>query len=249
MLFAMNIKLVVAYDGTDFFGWQASIDGETIEAALQRVLEKIYQHPIALQAASRTDRGVHAARQVVNYKTEKELDLDRLLISLNQLLPETIRVLEAKKVEERFHPTLDAQGKIYHYHLCTGGVQSPFRRHFSWHIHTPLDLSLMREGASHFLGTRDFASLTNAQEPRPNETVRTLRRLDIFEVEGGIRFEVEGDNFLYKMVRNLVGTLVYLGQGKLTLEEVRSLLKRQDRTYAGVTAPARGLTLFQVIYN
>lgn len=245
----MNIKMILSYDGTDFFGWQTSIDGPTIEETLQEVLEKIYQHPIPLQAASRTDRGVHAAGQVVNYRTEKEIDLNRLLISLNQLLPKTIRVLSIEETSQDFHPTLDAQGKIYHYHICQGSVQSPFRRHFSWHLHTPLDLTLMREGAKSFLGTHDFASFTNVQEPRPKDTIRTLSRLEIFEENSSLRFEIEGDNFLYKMVRNLVGTLIYLGQGKLNLEGLQHLLHQRNRKFAGITAPANGLILYKVNYS
>lgn len=240
--------MILAYDGTDFLGWQRSCDGPTVEEAVQTVLEQIYQHPIALQAASRTDRGVHAAGQVVNYRTEKRLDVERLLISLNQLLPKALRILAIEEVDDAFHPTLDAKGKIYHYELCQGAVQSPFRRHLSWHLHTPLNLDLMRKGAQCLEGRHDFASFTNRQDPRPPDTIRTLRRLDLYEEGSSIRFEVEGDNFLYKMVRNLVGTLVYLGLGKLSLDQTKSLLDKQDRTIAGITAPAHGLTLYKVNY-
>lgn len=186
---------------------------------------------------------------MVNYQTEKKVDLERLLISLNQLLPKTIRVLCLEESGEDFHPTLDAKGKIYHYHICLERVQSPFRRHFSWHVQTPLDLGLMREGAKYFLGTHDFAAFMNAQEPRAKNTVRTLKRLDLIEESPSLCFEVEGDNFLYKMVRNLVGTLIYLGQGKLSLQEIKSLLNKKDRTLAGVSAPGHGLTLYKVLYQ
>ncbi|MCB1109567.1 MAG: tRNA pseudouridine(38-40) synthase TruA [Chlamydiia bacterium] len=243
----MNIQVILSYDGTPYLGWQEGGDGPTVEETLRKVLEQIYQEPFQLQAASRTDAGVHAAGQVVNFKPSKALDLDRLLISLNQLLPKTIRVLALKEVDEGFHPTLDNEGKEYHYHICLGPVQSPFRRYFSWHLHTPLDCEKMREASSYFVGTHDFAALTNF--PRPEETVRTLRRIDIFEEETGLRIEVEGDNFLYKMVRNLVGTLVYVGQGKLTLEMAQKLLQRKDRKKAGMTAPAHGLTLHRVFYR
>ncbi|MCB1107700.1 MAG: tRNA pseudouridine(38-40) synthase TruA [Chlamydiia bacterium] len=242
----MNIKMIVAYDGTPYLGWQEGIDGPTIGGTLRTVLEMIYQEPIVLQAASRTDAGVHAEGQVVNFKTTKKRDLKRLLISLNQLLPPTIRVQSIEEVDEDFHPTLDSIGKEYHYHLSLGPVESPFRRTLTWHLHTPLDLSLMKQGAPLFVGTHDFAALTNASEPRPKETVRTLKRIDIHEKE--LRVEVEGDNFLYKMVRNLVGTLVYIGQGKISLKDAESLLKTKDRTLAGMTAPAQGLVLRQVFY-
>ena len=244
----MNIKMILSYDGTVFLGWQESIDGITIEGILRKTLETIYQHPIVLQAASRTDRGVHAEEQVVNYTTEKKLDLNRLKFSLNQLLPKTIRIQEIKKAHETFHPTLEASGKEYHYHLCTSPVQSPFRRHFSWHITSPLNIDLMRKGAASFIGTHDFVTFCNAINSMSKDTVRTLIRLEIIEEDSYLCFEIEGNSFLYKMVRNLVGTLVYLGMGKLSLNEVKTLLEKKDRKRAGMTAPAHGLTLKKVSY-
>ena len=240
--------MILSYDGTEFLGWQESIDGITIEETLRKTLETIYQHPIILQAASRTDRGVHAEHQVVNYITEKSLDLTRLKFSLNQLLPKTIRVQTIEEAPETFHPTLEAIGKEYHYHLCMSPVQSPFHRHFSWHIANPLNLDLMREGATSFIGTHDFLTFCNAITPMPKDTTRTVTRLEIIEEGPSLRFEIEGTSFLYKMVRNLVGTLVYLGLGKLSLDEVKTLLENKDRKLAGMTAPAHGLTLKKVSY-
>lgn len=242
----MNIKMIIAYDGTPYLGWQEGIDGPTVEGELRRALQQIYQEPIQLQAASRTDAGVHARGQVVNFKPTKARDLDALFISLNQLLPKTIRVFSLEEVDESFHPTLDNKGKEYHYHLSVGPVQSPFSRDFCWHLHTLLNLEKMRSAIPYFIGTHDFAALTNF--PRPEDTVRTLNRIDIFE-EDTIRIEVEGDNFLYKMVRNLVGTLIYVGNGKLSLKDAKNLLHHQDRTLAGVTAPAHGLVLHRVFYR
>lgn len=245
----MNIKMILSYDGTEFLGWQESIDGITIEETLRKTLEMIYQHPIVLQAASRTDRGVHAEGQVVNYITEKSFDLDRLKHSLNQLLPKTIRIHQIERALNTFHPTLEAIGKEYHYHLCTLSIQSPFRRHLSWHIPTPLNFDLMKIGASLFIGTHDFATFCNTIHPMPKSTVRTLTRFEIIKEDSSLRFEIEGNNFLYKMVRNLVGTLVYLGTGKLSLDQVKTLLAQKDRKAAGITAPAHGLTLKKVSYH
>ncbi|WP_194848035.1 tRNA pseudouridine(38-40) synthase TruA [Candidatus Neptunochlamydia vexilliferae] len=244
----MNIKLVIAYDGTDFFGWQESSDGPSIEGTLREVLEKIYQEPMTLQAASRTDAGVHAEGQVVNYRTEKKKELSRLKISLNQLLPKTIRVTSLEEVDDTFHPTLDNVGKEYHYHLSLGGVASPFHRHIAWHIHTPLDIARMKEAAPLFIGTHDFATFANACDPKPKKTIRTLTSLEIKEECPLLQIAVRGTNFLYKMVRNIVGTLVYIGQGKLSLEEARLLIEKKDRTLAGPAAPAHGLTLKKVFY-
>ncbi len=241
--------MVLSYDGTKFLGWQESSDGMTIEEAVRKALETIYQRPTILQAASRTDRGVHAEGQVVSFHAEKRLDLSQVKVSLNQLLPKTIRIQTVEEERETFHPTLSATGKEYHYHLCLSPIQSPFRRHFSWHIHTPLDVKLMQEGALSLIGTHDFATFCNSCNPKPKDTIRTLTRLDIFEMGETLHFEVEGNHFLYKMVRNLVGTLVYLGMGKLTLDEVKRLIEKKDRTLAGITAPAHGLTLKRVLYR
>lgn len=243
----MNIKMIIAYDGTHFFGWQETSDGPSIEGCLRKVLEQIYQEPITLQAASRTDRGVHADGQVVNYHTEKVKDLNRLKCSLNQLLPTSIRILHLEEEKSDFHPTLDVIGKEYHYTLSTALVQPPFERHFAWHYYLPLDVKKMCEGATHFIGTHDFATFCNANKPLPKDTVRTVSRIDIIQEGEVLRFEIEGNNFLYKMVRNLVGTLIYYGTGKL--ESIDTLLTSQDRTLAGITAPAHGLSLKRVFYN
>ena len=245
----MNIKLIVSYDGTPYLGWQEGNDGPTIEKALRQALETVYQEPIALQAASRTDAGVHAHGQVVNFKPSKRKDLIRLLISLNQLLPKSIRVLSLEEAKDSFHPTLDNTGKEYHYHLHLAPVQSPFRRNISWHIHSPINVELMRKAASLFIGTHDFAALSNVNFPKPKDTTRTLHRIDLIEDGPHLRLEIEGNNFLYKMARNIVGTLVYVGMGKLTLEQTRHLLSQKDRTLSGVTAPAYGLTLQTVFYR
>ena len=240
--------MILSYDGTHFLGWQESTDGMTIQEALRRLLEQIYQHPIRLQAASRTDKGVHAEGQVAHYLTEKFLDLTRLKVSLNQLLPRSIRVLKMEEAKQTFHPTLDATGKAYHYSLCLTPVQSPFLRSFSWHIPYSLDVSLMKKGAVSFVGTHDFTSLANQRDPKPTHTLCTLSRIEIIQEEERLRFEIEGNRFLYKMVRNLVGTLVDLGRGKLSLEEVQTLLEKKDRTKGGIVAPAHGLVLKKVYY-
>ena len=245
----MNIQLIVAYDGTHFLGWQKTPDGPTIEAELQQVLEQIYQEPLQLQAASRTDRGVHAEGQVLNYQTEKTKDLEKLKFSLNQMLPQAIRVLAIKEAADTFHPTVDAVGKEYHYFVTTDPVQSPFDRHFSWHYYHPFDLDKIRQAATFFIGTHDFSAFCNVHFFQTKDTVRTVKRLDIMQEGNQLKFEVEGTHFLYKMVRNIVGTLVYVGAGKLSLQEVEALLTKKDRRLAGMTAPAQGLVLKKVFYK
>lgn len=235
-----NIKLIVAYEGTAYSGWQNSVETE-----LQKVLEQVLQHPVKLQAASRTDAGVHAEGQVVNFFTEK--DVSRLKQSCNALLPEDIRVLDLVEMPEGFHPTLQTKGKEYHYSVCLGPTQLPFDRRFSWHFVKPVDVELMRKAAQFFVGKHDFSALTNEKQ---DDNVREVYSIEIEHAgENKIRIRVAGNNFLYKMVRNIVGTLVYVGCGMLKLEDAQLLLEKGDRTAAGMTAPAHGLTLKKVNYD
>ena len=240
-----NIKLIIAYEGTNYSGWQKTETGPSIEGELKKVLEQVLQHPVRLQAASRTDSGVHAEGQVVNFFTEK--DIKRLKYSCNSLLPGDIRVLELSEMPEKFHPTLDAKGKEYHYSICLGEAQLPFDRRFSWHFVKPVDMELMRQASVFFIGKHDFSALTNEKK---DDNVREVYRIEIEEVsENKIRIRVAGNHFLYKMVRNIVGTLLYVGCGMLKLEDVKTLLEKGDRTAAGMTAPAHGLTLKKVYYD
>lgn len=247
MTIMKNIKVVIAYEGTVYSGWQKTETGPSVEDELQKVLEQILQHPVKLQAASRTDSGVHAERQVVNFFTDKEVLFDRLLKGCNGLLPADIRVVEMIEMPESFHPTLDAKSKEYEYLISVGSFQLPFDRRFAWHFVKPLDRDLMRQAAQFFIGKHDFSALTNE---RQENNIRELYKIEIEEAgENKIRIRVAGNRFLYKMVRNIVGTLVYVGCGMLSLDEAQSLLGRGDRTAAGMTAPAHGLTLKRVIYD
>jgi len=242
-----NLKLIVAYEGTAYLGWQKTEIGPSIEEELQKVLQQILQHPVKLQAASRTDAGVHAEAQVVNFFTTKEVVLDRLKNSINGLLPADIRIVGIEMMPENFHPTLEAKGKEYHYTICSGPTQLPFHRNFSWHFFKPLDLKKMREAASFLIGKHDFSALTNEKQ---EDNVREVFHIEIEEMEPTrLRIRVAGNHFLYKMVRNIVGTVVYAGCGMLRLEDVRSLLESKNRSAAGMTAPAHGLTLKKVYYD
>jgi tRNA pseudouridine38-40 synthase len=246
-----NIKLLLAYDGSSYCGWQKTATGPSIEESLQVVLEKILQHSIVLQAASRTDAGVHADGQVVNFSTHKQaLDTRKLLIGANSLLPSSIRILEISLVGSAFHATLDNIGKEYHYHVCTGTVQLPKHRFYSWHCHHPLNLSNMLEGTRYLIGKHDFKAFCNEKNREEYaDHIRELQRIDIQEEPGErFLFRIKGNQFLYKMVRNIVGTLVYVGAGKLHSADLPQILASRDRTLAGVTAPAHGLFLHTVFY-
>lgn len=246
-----NIKLIIAYDGTNYFGWQKTPSGSSIEESLAYVLSKILQHPISLQAASRTDAGVHAHGQVVNFFTNKDnLDLDRLHISLNQLLPPDIAVLEVKEMVPEFHPTLDCKQKEYRYFICASPEQLPEFRLYSWHCSRLHFFDEMIKAAAFFVGKQDFSSLCNFRKQLHYESY--IREVNAIEVDhlpnNRLVFKIRGQNFLYKMVRNIVGTLAYVGMGKILPNEIPMLLSSQDRTKAGITAPAHGLFLHDVRY-
>lgn len=237
-----NFVLKLAYDGTSFLGWHPGI-----EAILKEKLETLLQHPVRIQAASRTDKGVHAKEQVVNVFSYNQLNIK----ALRSMLPKAITLLDCTEKEIPFHPTLAAKGKEYHYFVCNGMTQLPWHRHTSWHVPYPLTMSAMEEAAHHLIGTHDFAAFCNQKQGEVyTDTVRTIRALTINPLEENrLCFKIEGTSFLYKMVRNIVGTLVYVGRGKMETGSLPSLLRKKDRTQIGVCAPACGLFLTRVFYD
>ncbi len=214
--------------------------GPTIQGTLQAVLEQILQQPTPLQAASRTDAGVHATGQVVNFFITKEISLR----SINALLPPDIRMLSLEEVPINFHPTLDAKSKEYHYQLCLAEVQLPHERRTAWHC-PHLNVPAMEEALAHLNGTHDFAAFTNATKEQRENRVRTLH----ISFEDNLKVILIGDAFLFRMARNIVGTLVQVGQGKLSPDEIPLILQQGDRSLAGVCAPPCGLSLAKVLYG
>lgn len=248
----INISLLLAYDGTRFLGWQKTKEGPSIEGALQSILEQILQEPVVVQAASRTDAGVHAQGQIVNFTSSKTgLNLDRFCRSLNCLLPKDMVVLHAKQMPLEFHPTLDCQEKEYHYWTCNGPAQLPIHRFYSWHYPYFLDIPEMRKAAQLLIGVHDFhAFCNNLKNKEYDHYIREITSLEIQrQQENRLQFAIKGPNFLYKMIRNIVGTLVYIGAGKIKAEMIPKILSCCDRTQAGMTAPAHGLTLYKVFYT
>lgn len=245
-----NIKLVIAYFGSPYVGWQKTKMGPSIEEVLEQTLEKILQHEIKLQAASRTDAGVHAEGQVVNFFLQKPLSLSRLQQSLNGLLPKEISVTSIEKMHDDFHPTLDCVKKEYWYHLCNSSVQMPFYRDTSWHFPYALDHSLMQKAADQLIGTYDFSAFCNQRKLWDRSPICSLEKIVISPLpEKRLRIEITADHFLYNMARNIAGTLTYVGCGKLKSGDIPAILKTQDRTLAGMTAPACGLLLKEAYYE
>ncbi|NGX46293.1 MAG: tRNA pseudouridine synthase A [Chlamydiae bacterium] len=240
-----NFKGVIAYKGTRYYGWQKTGSFPTIEEELEKAATQILNQPVTFQAASRTDRGVHAEGQVINFIAP---DYERLQRGIQALLPPDIALISLDKEKDSFHPTLDAKGKEYHYFICNRPYQLPFHRDFSWHVKNPLDLEKMKAALPLLLGERDFSAFSNERIPQEKKR-RHLTRLTLVPLEEGrIKIEVEGKSFLYKMVRNLIGTLVYVGCQKISLEELPLIINSGKRALAGVTAPAHGLVLKRVLY-
>ncbi|MES2200565.1 MAG: tRNA pseudouridine(38-40) synthase TruA [Chlamydiota bacterium] len=246
-----NIQLIIAYDGTGFLGWQKTPLGSTVEETLETVLSQILQEKIHLQAASRTDANVHAEGQSINFFTNKDrIPLSKLLQGINALLPPSIAALSIEEKPFPFHPTLDSQGKEYQYFICNTPYQQPKHRFFSWHVKSPLQIDLMKEASKHLLGTHDFSAFCNQRSLLDKDPTCTLYSIKIDLLENDrIKFSIIGNRFLYRMMRNLVGTLAYIGQGKITPEEVKEILLQKKRALAGITAPAHGLHLIQVFYK
>ncbi len=246
----INLCATLSYEGTHYLGWQKTKIGASIQEEIEKALGILFRHPITCQAASRTDRGVHAKGQVINFLIPQEkLELSRLQISLNALLPHDIQVLMVEEVPLDFHATLQSCGKEYGYQICTSSQQSPFLRLFSWHFPRALDIRAMRNAAKFLLGSHDFSSLCNDRALLDSDPRCTLYGIAIEDCgEERVQILVQGNRFLYKMMRNLAGTLAYVGCGKIAPDSLRAILTARDRRLAGMTAPAHGLYLERVFY-
>lgn len=246
----MRYKLVIAYDGTKYCGWQVQNNAQSIQCLIQKALETVLRHSIDLTGSGRTDAGVHASGQTAHFDTAVSIEPSRLRISINALLPKDIRILEIHSVPDDFHARYSAQSKIYHYHLHLERISDPFNRLYRYQISSPIDLERLKRAASFFIGTHDFTSFANQKEhgTAAHDPIRTLKRLDIVEQKGGLRLEFEGDGFLYKMVRNITGTLLDAGSSKIDPDEIPRIFAAKDRRKAGPAVPPHGLFLMQVIY-
>jgi tRNA pseudouridine38-40 synthase len=249
----MHLVLIIAYDGTAYYGWQATKEGPSLQQNLEHVLSNIFQEPITVRAASRTDRGVHAWGQVVDFVTTRPChDLQQLIISLNHLLPPDIRCQAAFQApSELFHPTLDSVRKTYQYNISIGHTQLPHLRFTHWHVHYPLDQRLLHETAHLLIGTHDFRGLCNRRTNLDElHTMRTVHAIDIVHEseQNTLTVSITADRFLYKMARTIVGTIVWVARGKTPISSVIDAIKTRKRALAGMTAPAHGLCLVKVHY-
>lgn len=242
-----TLKATLAYDGTAYRGFQLQSGEDTIQARLESALSKMAKEPVRVTAAGRTDSGVHAFGQVAHFRLPRPIPPRGILEGLNSMLPEDIRIREVSEAEDDFHARFDARSKTYRYYFDRAPVPSPFRSRFTLHYPYPLDRSALDDGASRFLGERDFAAF-RASSCAARTTIRRCTASMFLEEGEELVFEIEASGFLHHMVRNIVGTLLDVGRGKRAPSALESVFASRQRTEAGPTAAAKGLHLVKVRY-
>ena len=242
-----NIKLTIEYDGTNYCGWQKQINGPSIQETLEKALEKITGQKVTLIGAGRTDSGVHALAQVANFKTKSRLTTEQLLFSMNTNLPKDIAVKKVEEAGPGFNARFRAKTRLYRYSIINNPVRSPLEARYSYQFRIPLNIKLMNKEAKTLLGRHNFSSFQAAGGSK-STPVTTVKKISVTTNGKHIYIDIEAKGFLYNMVRNIVGTLIDIGRGKLSPGDTKKILKAKDRTLAGPTAPAKGLCLMKVNY-
>jgi tRNA pseudouridine38-40 synthase len=242
-----NVRAVVEYDGTEYSGFQVQPRRRTVQGELEQALLRIMQEPVRVMGAGRTDAGVHAVGQVISFKTSCPIPVERMCIALNSALPPDIVLAGAEEVGHDFHARYSARQRIYEYSILNTEQPSALRGRYAWHIAERLNLTAMRRGAAHLVGTHDFAAFSLSRRDGKS-TVRELSALEISRHCDMISIVLSANGFLHSMARGIVGTLVEVAQGRRTPDDIKTILEGKDRGAAGRTAPARGLCLMEVIY-
>jgi tRNA pseudouridine38-40 synthase len=249
---SLKFKLTIAYDGTGYEGWQVQKTGTGVQEKIEAALAKLFPGRPRVHSSSRTDTGVHALGMVAHFeipRVEVKVPVVKLALAINAHLPPDIRVMSAVRCRADFHARFQATGKQYRYFVWNHPAMNPLVRCTAWHVPRPLDLKAMRTAAPLFVGKHDFKSFAGTRNYEMESTVRTVARCDIKKSGPRLTFTIEGDGFLYKMCRGIVGTLVQVGQGKIAAQDIKKILAHRDRRVAGMTAPARGLVLWKVHYK
>ncbi len=243
-----NYKIMIEYDGSRYHGWQRQKIDHSIQAEIEIALEKMTSTKVTLIGSGRTDAGVHAVGQVANFKCDTRLTPEAFFKGLNSLLPEDIIIKDCQLVAAEFHARYNARRKIYHYKILNRAVPAAVGRQYIWYVRSTLARQNMRAAMAHVIGRHDFKAFEGSGSPR-QDSIREVFSARLIEDTGDILiFEIEAEGFLRYMVRNVVGTLVDVGLGKITAANFKKILDSKDRSQAGITAPAKGLTLFKVIY-
>lgn len=244
----MRVKLVVAYDGTNYCGWQIQPNGITIEEMLNKHLSELLGEHIVVTGASRTDAGVHSMGNVAVFDTNTRMPAEKISYALNQGLPEDIVVQDSCQVPEDFHPRFSKSVKTYEYKILNRRFRLPLERNTSYFYHYPLDVAKMQQAAVYLVGEHDFTSFSSVHA-QTNTFVRTIYSLDVSKDGDMISIRITGNGFLYNMVRIIAGTLIQVGAGMIEPEYMEAILAGKDRELAGPTAPAHGLTMVGIAYE
>lgn len=241
-----NYRLLIQYDGSRYKGWQRLGNGEnTIQGKIEAVVSELAGKETEIIGASRTDAGVHALAQVANFKTDKEISPYEVKKYLNRYLPEDICIKEVNSVADNFHSRFNAKNKTYLYKIWNHEVKNPFMRKYSMHVDKKLNLDKMKEASEYFLGSHDFTAFSNAKSKKKS-MVRDIYSISITENSGFIEIRVQGNGFLYNMVRRIVGTLIEIGLGKVDAKVIPAVMESGDRSKAGYIADASGLYLEKI---
>lgn len=243
-----RVKLVVAYDGTNYHGWQVQDNGITIEEVLNRTISELVQEDIKVIGASRTDAGVHACGNVAVFDTESRIPGDKFSFALNQRLPEDIRIQESCEVDVDFHPRYADTVKTYEYNILNRRFELPSKRLYAAFCYYPMDIERMNQAAAYLVGEHDFKSFCSAGA-QVQTTVRMIYAVNVTKDDDMVHIRITGNGFLYNMVRIIAGTLMQVGTGLMEPEQVKEILEARDRSKAGPTAVAKGLTLVEIRYE
>ena len=243
-----RVKLVVAYDGTNYHGWQVQDNGITIDEVLNRTISELVQEDIKVIGASRTDAGVHACGNVAVFDTESRIPGDKFSFALNQRLPEDIRIQESCEVDADFHPRYADTVKTYEYNILNRRFELPTKRLYAAFCYYPMDIERMNQAAAYLVGEHDFKSFCSAGA-QVQTTVRTIYAVNVTKADDMVHIRITGNGFLYNMVRIIAGTLMQVGTGLMEPEQVKEILEARDRSKAGPTAVAKGLTLVEIRYE
>ncbi|MDZ5474231.1 tRNA pseudouridine(38-40) synthase TruA [Bacillus sp. 31A1R] len=244
-----RFKCKIAYDGSQFSGYQVQPSKRTVQSELENTLKKLHKgQEVKVYASGRTDAGVHAKGQVIHFDSPLTIPLERWIIALNSLLPNDIVVLEVEQVEDNFHARFQAKGKEYRYFVNLSNTRDPFQRNFSYHHPYKLDIQSMNDAAKYLLGSHDFTSFCSAKT-EVEDKIREIRKIELIQQDTMLIFRFVGNGFLYNMVRIMVGTLIQVGSGQINPGSIKEIIEHKDRKYAGKTAPAEGLYLWEVYYD
>lgn len=244
-----RVKIIVAYDGTNYCGWQLQPNGMTIEEILNREISRLTGEEIRIIGASRTDSGVHALGNVAVFDTESKIPPERMAYAVNQRMPKDIVVVHSEEVPCDWHPRYQKEiTKTYEYHIYNSEMPNPLKRRYSTFVSFPMDINRMKRGAAYLVGEHDFASFCNVRT-NASDTIRTVYDIHIIAEGPDITIRVRGNGFLYNMVRIIAGTLIRVGRGFYTPERIKDILDAKERTADGVTAPPNGLVLVRIDYG